>query len=169
MASALAGGIASAQANRAAQKELEERERRNKEWYDMEMAKDYTQRADVMNLLNKQRQAYIDRAKSLAGTQAVAGGTEAAVAAEKERMNNAIAQTTADVAAQQQQRKDLVEQQYQGQADQISMQREELQRDKAKNIAEAASSAIGAGASIATNMPTKMPGEQQNEEQKKTI
>jgi DNA repair photolyase len=71
IASAIAGGISSAKKNREARALQEQERRRNREWYDAEMAKDYTMRADYQNVLRRQREMYNERLNNLAASQAV--------------------------------------------------------------------------------------------------
>ena len=112
IASAIAGGISSAKKNREARALQEQERRRNREWYDAEMAKDYTMRADYQNVLRRQREMYNERLNNLAASQAVTGASDASVAAEKEAINKAVADTTSNMAAMSEQAKDRATDRY---------------------------------------------------------
>ena len=148
IASAIAGGISSAKKNREA-KELQERERRrNREWYDAEMAKDYTMRADYQNVLRRQREMYNERLNNLAASQAVTGASDASVAAEKEAINKAVADTTSNMAAMSEQAKDRATDRYLDTESQLRQQQIAGLQQEGANISQAASAGIQAGANI---------------------
>lgn len=175
--SAIAGGIASAKANKEAEDKARSEKQRLQNWYDAEVSKDYTQRADMQNALNRQRELYAERLRNLAGAKATGGATEAAVAAEKQQITDSIAQTTGDVAAMSEQAKDRAENIYmQGMSDAAKTEMALAQQDAA-NIANATTSAIGAGAQIAAadttfgagNADADVPEEPQEDGKKKKI
>lgn len=160
---ALAGGIASAKANREAQVQIQSQKRKNRNWFDTEISKDYTQRADVQASLERMRSLYHERSKNLQGQQAVSGATEEAAAIEKEQANRAIADTTSNIAAQGAQYKDEVGREYRQMDTALTGQTIEAARQKAVNIANAVSGvsqaagsivASGAGASSEHKLPS---------------
>lgn len=134
IASAIAGGISSAKKNREARALQEQERRRNREWYDAEMAKDYTMRADYQNVLRRQREMYNERLNNLAASQAVTGASDASVAAEKEAINKAVADTTSNMAAMSEQAKDRATDRYLDTESQLRQQQIAGLQQEAANI-----------------------------------
>ena len=134
IASAIAGGISSAKKNREARALQEQERRRNREWYDAEMAKDYTMRADYQNVLRRQREMYNERLNNLAASQAVTGASDASVAA--------------DMAAMSEQAKDRATDRYLDTESQLRQQQIAGLQQEGANISQAASAGIQAGANI---------------------
>ena len=90
------------QANAARQaynQETEAQRRKIENWYKIRSNQDYTRRADVQAALTKQRELINERYKQSRATNVVAGGSEAALAAEKEAANKAMGDTIANIAA----------------------------------------------------------------------
>ena len=54
--SSIYGAIKSSQANRRAEDLIQMQRDANRKWYDQKMSEDYMQRADVQNVLRKQRE-----------------------------------------------------------------------------------------------------------------
>lgn len=102
--SAIGQGVATAVGQKKARKQAEEarrildnQARELDEWYASRSAKDYTRRADANRLIAKQREILEEQYKNAAATNVVAGGSDNALALQKEAANKAMAETTADV------------------------------------------------------------------------
>ena len=89
-------------------------------WYNIRSNEDYTRRADVQAALTKQRELINERYKQSRATNVVSGGSEAALAAEKEAANKAMGDTIANIAAAGAANKDKVDQMYLGMDNQMS-------------------------------------------------
>jgi hypothetical protein len=112
----LGGSIASNAIQRKRERhqirELKQQRQENKQWYDQRYNEDATQRADAQALLNNTLQTIRERNRAAAGQQAVMGGTDESVAAEKQSGNELLAKTTSNIAADAANRKDEIEEQY---------------------------------------------------------
>lgn len=148
LGSAVYGAIASSKQNRKAQQLIQQQRDENRQWYNTRMNSDYTQRTDSQAVLNKQRELLRERYQNAKGTNAVAGGTDAALAAEKMASNDAMAQTMSDIASQASEYKDQVERQYRAQDAALNQQQAQISADQAKATAQAASQATTAGLNL---------------------
>lgn len=145
----LVGGLMSAKAGRKARKQTKQRLRENEDWYNRRYNEDATQRADAQLLLTRTEEAIRDRNRAAAGRQAVVGGTDESVAATRAANSAAIADTNAQIAAQGEQRKDRIEQQYMERRDSLEdkLQGQDLQRSQ--NVATATGNLLTTAGSIA--------------------
>lgn len=91
---------------------INQEESRLQNWYDRNYNADTTQRADAQSLLNYTAEQIKKRNKAAAGTQAVMGGTEESVAAEKQANSSAMAETASSIAAAGASRKDNIDKTY---------------------------------------------------------
>ncbi|MBQ9636751.1 MAG: hypothetical protein IJV36_02490 [Prevotella sp.] len=113
-------------------------------WYDRNYNEDTTQRADAQRLLNYTAEQIKQRNKRAAGTQAVMGGTEESVAAEKEANSKALAEAASSIAASGVSRKDSIDAAYQQGMQGIASQRmgqqdamSNIEMNRAKNLSAA--------------------------------
>lgn len=106
------GSIGRNEALRKQQEAINRRKRENENWYNRRYNEDATQRADAQRLLTMTEEAIKRRNRAAAGRQAVMGGTDESVAAEKDANNKALADVTSQIAAAGEQRKDAIERQY---------------------------------------------------------
>lgn len=143
------GGIAASKAMKNIKNNLNAQRSANKDWYDRRYNEDATQRADAQAIITRTEQAIRDRNRQAAGTQAVMGGTEESTAATKAANNQALAEATATIAVNGDRRKDAIEQQYQAKDEAIQSQLNDLERQKAGNVAQAIQGVAQAGANIA--------------------
>lgn len=144
----IAGGIASSRANKKANNMLQQQKERNQAWYDRNYNQDFTQRADAQNIINSTREMLQERSQRSAATNAVMGGTDEALAMEKEAQNKAVAQVTSNIAAQADNHKDRIEQAYMNADSSITQQQIGNQQQKAQNISQAVSGASAGAAGI---------------------
>lgn len=143
------GGIASAKAMKDAQKKIEQQREDNKSWYNQRYNEDATQRADAQSILTKTQEALKQQNKNAAGAQAVMGGTQETVAAQKQAGANTMANATSQIAVAGANRKDNIESTYRTKDDNYNSQLVDM--DKAK--ANAIQTATGQLATSASSMP----------------
>lgn len=136
--SSIYGAIKSSQANKRAEDLLRNQRDENRKWYETRMAEDYTRRADVQNILRKQRELFQDQYKRARATNVVAGGTDESLALQQAGANETMGETMADVAANAADYKDAVEQQYREKDDAYNQQQIAMEQNKAQQIAKAA-------------------------------
>ena len=146
--SAIYGTIASANADKQRQSELDAQRRSNRQWYEKKMNEDYTMRSDVQNLLRKQRDMLDEQYRRARATNIVAGGTDESLALQQQAANQAMGETLSNVAATAVNAKDAAEQQYLAQENALSQQQQQVYANKANAIAQAA----GQGAQMGGNM-----------------
>lgn len=146
---AVYGGIKASQAMKKMQRQIQQQKQENTNWYNRRYNEDATQRADAVRALQKVEDSIKNRNRAAAGTQAVMGGTEESVAAAKAANNEALSQTASNIAAQADARKDAIEQQYRQEDSRLQGQLNQLEAQKAQNIANAVTGVAGAANSIA--------------------
>lgn len=145
LGSAAYGAIKSSLANKKAKARIQDERDKNKRWYEYRMAEDVTGRSDAQSIITKQRELLGEQYKNIRATNAVAGGSEESVAAQKQAANNAVADTMSNIAADASNRKDAIEQQYRSYDSQLNNQQAILEQQQAQNIANAAGQAVNAG------------------------
>ena len=136
--SSIYGAIKSSQANKRAEKLLQNQRDENQKWYDQKMAEDYTQRTDVQNVLRKQRELLQEQYQRARATNLVAGGTDESLALQQAAANDAMGDTMADIAANAASYKEGVENQFRSQDAALNQQQIGIEQGKAQAIANAA-------------------------------
>lgn len=136
--SSIYGAIKSSQANKRAEKLLQNQRDENQKWYDQKMSEDYSQRTDVQNVLRKQRELLQDQYKRARATNVVAGGTDESLALQQQAANDAMGDTMADIAANADTYKEGVENQYRTQDAALNQQQIANEQNRAQTIANAA-------------------------------
>lgn len=144
--SSIYGAIKSSQANKRAEKLLQNQRDENQKWYDQKMSEDYSQRTDVQNVLRKQRELLQDQYKRARATNVVAGGTDESLALQQQAANDAMGETMADIAANADTYKEGVENQYRTQDAALNQQQIANEQNRAQTIANAAGQ-VGSAAS----------------------
>lgn len=158
------GMAQSAEANREANEKLEAQQRENEAWYKRRYNEDPLQRLSSQRVLTQMSDMLRSSNKAAAGRNAVMGGTEEAVAAEKARNSQALAEAASRIAAQADAEKDAIEQQYRATKAGLTQQQIGVERQRAENIAAATAAAgqaigkAGAAASGALDNGTKDTG-----------
>ena len=150
-AGAIYGGIKSGKLNRQAEKILKQQKNDNQRWYDVKMASDYTQRADVQAAIKKQRELLDEQYKRAKATNVVAGGTDEALALQKQAANQSLAQTATDVAARAADYKDNVENAYLNRKANLEDQERQNLQQRAAATAQAASQVVNSGLNMVGN------------------
>lgn len=148
---AIFGGISASKAMKKVKRNLQQQQRENQSWYDRRYNEDATQRADAQRILTMTNENIRQRNRAAAGTQAVMGGTEDAVAAAKAANNEALADATSQIAAAGERRKDAIEQQYLATKQNLNNQLNGMQQAKAAGVQQAALGMAQAGADLAGN------------------
>ena len=143
------GGISASKAMKKVKKNLQERQTENTNWFNRKYNEDFTQRADAQRILEQTRQQMLNNTRRSEGAQAVMGGTDESVAAQKEANAAALADAMSKMQVASDARKDTIEAQYQQKADQLSDQLNDMEINKAKNVTNAIQGVADAGAGIA--------------------
>lgn len=143
------GGIAASKAIKNVKKNIDQQRADNRNWYDRRYNEDATQRADAQAIITRTEQSIRERNRQSAGTQAVMGGTEESTAATKAANNQALAEATSTIAVNADRRKDAIETQFQAKDEALQSQRNDLERQKAGNVAQAIQGVAQAGSNIA--------------------
>lgn len=162
----IAGGILGASAARKAKQArlnyIKQAQQENQNWYDRRYNEDATQRADAQRLLQITEDNIRKRNKAVAGREAIMGGGTEETAREKERNNEVMGNVVGQIEAQNELRKDKIEDQYLNRKQALGEQAAEVeagyQQAKAENIASAIQGVTGAAGNIAgafAKTPTK--------------
>ena len=109
------------------------------------MSEDYTKRSDVQSALQRQRAMLNDRYRTEKAAQAVSGGTDEAMALEKQADADAMSKTYSNIAANAANYRDQVEQQYRAQDAALNQQQAATLQAQAQATAQAASQGVNAG------------------------
>lgn len=149
VAGQVAGGIANAKKRAEQRRMLQEQQKENQAWFDRNYYADPTQRVDVQRMLTQMNETIKNRNKAAKGRQAVMGGTEDSTTAVKEANNKTVADATGQIVAQNEARKDKVEEQYMQNKRQIQGQQMQMKADEAGQTAAAISGLAGTAANIA--------------------
>lgn len=125
---------------------LDAQDKKNQEWYDRRYNEDITQRSENQAAINQMKDAMLDYGRTSAGSAAVGGASASSIANEKAAMNNALAQTTSNIASAGAAQKDNIESTYMAKDSQIDDARLATEQQKAQSIATA-----GAGLDASIN------------------
>lgn len=149
LASSIAGGIANRKARRKQEQMIAQQQRENQAWYDRKYNEDPTKRADTVRLLTQMQEQIKNRNKAAKGRQAVMGGTDDSTTAVKEANNKTLADTTSQIVAANDARKDNIEQQYMNIKNQLQSQQMSIDAEKATDTANVVAGVAGTAANIA--------------------
>lgn len=158
IASSIAGGIANRKARRKQEQMLAQQQRDNQAWYDRKYNEDPTKRADTVRLLTQMQEQIKNRIRAAKGRQAVMGGTEDSTTAVKEANNKTLSDTTSQIVAANESRKDAIEQQYQQNKRSIQGQQMQMEAEKAADTANAVDGVAGTAANIAASLDSGTGG-----------
>lgn len=148
LGSAIIGAISSSAKARKARQLIQNQRDENQRWYNTKMNGDYTQRADVQNVINRQRELLDEQIKRANARSVVGGASEEQAALAKEAANKSIAQATADIAAEGANYKDRVEQQYRANDAALNQQQAQTYQQQAAQVSQAAGQAVNAGINL---------------------
>lgn len=152
LASSIAGGVANRKARRKQEQMIAQQQKENQAWYDRTYNADPTKRADTVRLLTQMQEQIKNRNKAAKGRQAVMGGTEDSTTAVKEANNKVLADTTSQIVAANDARKDSIEQQYRERKNQLNNQQMGIEAEKAADTANAVAGVAGTAANIAATI-----------------
>lgn len=152
LASSIAGGIANRKARQKQEQMIARQQRENQAWYDRTYNADPTKRADTVRLLTQMQEQIKNRNKAAKGRQAVMGGTEDFTTEVKEANNKTLADTTSQIVAANDARKDNIEQQYMNRKNQLQNQQMSIDAEKAADTANAVAGVAGTAANIAASL-----------------
>lgn len=152
LASSIAGGVANRKARRKQEQMIAQQQKENQAWYDRTYNADPTKRADTVRLLTQMQEQIKNRNKAAKGRQAVMGGTEDSTTAVKEANNKVLADTTSQIVAANDARKDNIEQQYINRKNQLNNQQMGIDAEKAADTANAVAGVAGTAANIAATI-----------------
>ncbi len=152
LASSIAGGVANRKARRKQEQMIAQQQRENQAWYDRTYNADPTKRADTVRLLTQMQEQIKNRNKAAKGRQAVMGGTEDSTTAVKEANNKTLADTTSQIVAANDAKKDNIEQQYMNRKNQLQNQQMGIEAEKAADTANAVAGVAGTAANIAATI-----------------
>ena len=152
LASSIAGGIANRKARRKQEQMIAQQQKENQAWYDRTYNADPTKRAGTVRLLTQMQEQIKNRNKAAKGRQAVMGGTEDSTTAVKEANNKTLADTTSQIVAANDARKDNIEQQYMNRKNQLQNQQMGMEAEKAADTANAVAGVAGTAANIAASL-----------------
>lgn len=158
LASSIAGGIANRKARRKQEQMLAQQQRENQAWYDRRYNEDPTKRADTVRLLTQMQEQIKNRNRAAKGRQAVMGGTEDSTTAVKEANNKTLADTTSQIVATNEARKDAIEQQYQQNKRSIQGQQMQMEAEKSADTANVVAGVAGTAANIAATLDAGVGG-----------
>lgn len=152
LASSIAGGIANRKVRKKQEQMIAQQQRENQAWYDRKYNEDPTKRADTVRLLTQMQEQIKNRNKAAKGRQAVMGGTEDSTTAVKEANNKTLADTTSQIVAANDARKDNIEQHYMNRKNQLQTQQMAIDAEKAADTANAVAGVAGTAANIAASL-----------------
>lgn len=158
LASSIAGGIANRKVRKKQEQMIAQQQRENQAWYDRKYNEDPTKRADTVRLLTQMQEQIKNRNKAAKGRQAVMGGTEDSTTAVKEANNKTLADTTSQIVAANDARKDNIEQQYMNRKNQLQTQQMSIDAEKAADTANAVAGVAGTAANIAASLDSGAGG-----------
>lgn len=158
LASSIAGGIANRKARKKQEQMIAQQQRENQAWYDRKYNEDPTKRADTVRLLTQMQEQIKNRNKAAKGRQVVMGGTEDSTTAVKEANNKTLADTTSQIVAANDARKDNIEQQYMNRKNQLQTQQMGIEAEKAADTANAVAGVAGTAANIAASLDSVAGG-----------
>lgn len=149
LGSSIYGGIKNAQARKKQERMLAQQLKDNQAWYDRKYNEDPTKRADTVRFLTQMQEQIKNRNQAAKGRQAVMGGTEDSTTAVKEANNKTLADSTSQIVAANESRKDTIEQQYLRNKQAIQNQQYQNEADNASNTASVVQGIAGTAANIA--------------------
>ena len=146
------GGNQASKAMKRAKRGVQQQMDENEDWYNRRYNEDATQRADAQRVLTLTEDAIRKRNRAAAGTQAVMGGNEASVAAQREVNSQATAEAAARIAAAGESRKDRIEESYRNRKQNLQDQLNSIEVGKAQNTAQAIQGVTSAAGNAMMNL-----------------
>lgn len=138
VAGSVFGGYEASKSMHRVRQMLRQQQRDNQNWYDRRMNQDFSQTAEAQEAMRRTREYAEELGRRAEGSLAVSGGTEESQVAAKAAAAKAVGDTQAAIAAGGTQAKEAVEQQYLRNREALRNVETELEKQKAKEIAKAA-------------------------------
>ena len=148
-AGAVFGGISASKAIKKMKRNIEDQRKKNQDWYDQRYNEDATQRADAQRVLSQTQDMLKRQTDAAEGSAAVGGGTDESVAQAKAQANDTLGNVMSNINAAADARKDEIEQTYKANDNASVEQLNNLEQQKAENIAKSVQGV--------TNAASKMP------------
>lgn len=148
-AGAVFGGISASKSIKKMKRNIEDQRKKNQDWYDQRYNEDATQRADAQRVLSQTQDMLKRQTDAAAGSAAVGGGTDESVAQAKAQANDTLGNVMSNINAAADARKDEIEQTYKANDNAYVEQLNNLEQQKAENIAKSVQGVTNA----ASNMP----------------
>lgn len=157
VASAIAGGVSSANANKKARRQLDSERAANQAERRRNMYENWTDTAQGQNIMRKLRETVDQTWKKEAGAAAVAGNTDSAKQMAKDAAMQTIGNTVADITANDQERRDARDDSYRKQDQAYAQQQMALDQQAGAIKAQATSQLVSAiGNAAASYMGASM-------------
>lgn len=156
--SAIAGGVNGARTKRKLKKAIKDEKAENTAWYNRRYNEDPLARSDTQRILNRTQEAIRRNNQTAQAQQAVVGGSEESVAATKQANAQALASAASSISANNDARKDEIEQSYLQRQANLNAQKRGLQAQQAQNVATQTSTAINSLAKVASSLDSADDG-----------
>lgn len=140
--------ISQAEEARKRRRALDKRERENNAWYERKYNEVGTESATAQRALTAMRDAQQARMNRASGAAAVSGASSESVAAEKAAANKTIGDTASAITAQDDARKERVENEYRREKRAIENARDNISLQTQQNTAAATSQALNTAGNI---------------------
>lgn len=147
-AGSAANFISQAKEARKRRRALDERDRENNAWYNRKYNEVGTESATAQRALTAMRDAQQARMNRASGAAAVSGASSESVATEKAAANKTIGDTASAITAQDDARKERVDNEYRREKRAIENARDNISLQKQQNTAAATSQALGVAGNI---------------------
>lgn len=167
LGTSLWNGIAGAKANKKQRAELERQQNLNRSWFDREYNTDVTQRADAQRMLTRTADALKVQNRAATARNAMIGGSAESLMAQRANNARILGDTAANIAAQGANRKDMIDQQYRAQRQQLDNAAMGMEAQRQQSTAAATAGAIQSLTSMGTIFDDALAARNENKEEKK--
>lgn len=146
------GGIFGSSAARKRREMIEKMQKENQDWYDRRYNEDATQKADALNLIQRTEDALKKRSKAAAGRAAMMGGGDEQAAREQEAGNEMMGKVIGQINANNERRKENIEQQYRQRKANLDAGIIEAEAQKQEEIGKAIGGVTGAAGQFISSL-----------------
>ena len=148
------GGVFGSSAARKRRRAIRRMQKENQDWYDKMYNEDATQRADALHLIQRTEDALKKRSKAAAGRAAMMDSGSEEEAREQQANNEAMANVVGQINANNERRKENIEQAYQNRKQALDAGIIEADAQRSQAIANATAGVIGAGGQFISSLGT---------------
>lgn len=160
--SAIFGSSSAAKQRRQQQEALRRQRQENRNWYRRRYNEDATQTASAQLMMRRVNEYNKKRTQAALGRKNVVGGTDASMAATQQANAEAVGDALGGIVANAESRKDGIESQYRQEDQRLAVEQSGVdasyEATKRQNVANAATGAINAMASVMANSGTDASG-----------